>query len=183
MIRANKDACMQIGDRRIFFKAKVTLILCVFSGSDVGSKWRLLYSLLHSTTKHLSRLIWDILSSPAPESTQWRSDCLQLTQFTQSGSNVRRPCQSTLLGGDCTELRHSDRALRTAWFEKGDFLKTTGWIFIIIVWMCTHFQHTFMFKQLEKWILHPMTPLNDNDSPLSVKPLKTKPKNSFTNSL
>ncbi len=25
--------------------------------------------------------------------------------------------------------------------------------------MYTHFQHTFMFKQLEKWILHPMTPL------------------------
>ncbi len=24
----------------------------------------------------------------------------------------------------------------------------------------TQFQHTFMFKQLEKWILHPMTPLN-----------------------
>ncbi len=24
----------------------------------------------------------------------------------------------------------------------------------------THFQHTFMFKQLEKWILHPMTPLS-----------------------
>ncbi len=23
----------------------------------------------------------------------------------------------------------------------------------------THFQHTFMFKQLVKWILHPMTPL------------------------
>ncbi len=23
----------------------------------------------------------------------------------------------------------------------------------------THFQHTFMFKQLEKWILHPITPL------------------------
>ncbi len=22
----------------------------------------------------------------------------------------------------------------------------------------THFQHTFMFKQLVKWILHPMTP-------------------------
>ncbi len=23
----------------------------------------------------------------------------------------------------------------------------------------THLQHTFMFKQLEKWILHPMIPL------------------------
>ncbi len=38
MIRVNIDAFRQIGDRRIHFKAKVTLILCVFSGSDVGSK-------------------------------------------------------------------------------------------------------------------------------------------------
>ncbi len=49
------DAFRQIGDRRIHFKAKVTLILCVFSSSDVGSKWWLLYSLLHPTTKHLNR--------------------------------------------------------------------------------------------------------------------------------
>ncbi len=26
----------------------------------------------------------------------------------------------------------------------------------------THFQNTFMFKQHVKWILHPMTPLNDD---------------------
>ncbi len=49
------DAFRQIGDRRIHFKAKATLILCVFSSSDVGSKWWLLYSLLHPTTKHLNR--------------------------------------------------------------------------------------------------------------------------------
>ncbi len=88
----------------VHFKAKVTLILCVFSGSDDGSKWWLLYSLLHPTTKHFNRLIWDILSSPAPESTQWWLDCLQLTQLTQGGSKVRRTCQSTIVGGACTEL-------------------------------------------------------------------------------
>ncbi len=121
MIHTDIGAFRQIGDRRIHFIVKVTLILCVFSGSDVGSKWRLLYSSLHSTIKYPNRLIWDILSSPAPEWTLWRSDCLQLTQFTQGGSKVRRSCQSTIVGGACADLHHSDRTLGTAWFEKGDF--------------------------------------------------------------
>ncbi len=51
MICANISAFRQIGDRRIHFKTKVILILCVFSCSDVRSKWRLLYSLLHPITK------------------------------------------------------------------------------------------------------------------------------------
>ncbi len=38
MIRTNKEVFRKIGDRHIHFKAKVTLILCVFSGSDVKSK-------------------------------------------------------------------------------------------------------------------------------------------------
>ncbi len=42
-------------------------------------------------------------------------------QLTQGGCKVRRPCQSTIVGAACAELRHSDRNLRTAWFEKGDF--------------------------------------------------------------
>ncbi len=50
-------------------------------------------------------------SSPAPELIQWWSNCLQLTQ---GGSKVRRPCQSTIVGGAYTELCHFDRALRTA---------------------------------------------------------------------
>ncbi len=113
MICANIDAFRQIGIGAFPSKTKVTLILCVFSGSDVGSKWWLLYSLLHPTTKHLNRLIWDILSSPAPEADS--------SQLTQGGSKVRWSCQSTIVGGACTELRHSDRNLRTAWFEKEDF--------------------------------------------------------------
>ncbi len=157
MIRANIDAFRQIGDRRIPFKAKVTLILCFFSGSDVGSKWQLLYSLLHPTTKHLNRLIGDILSSPAPELTQ------SLTQWRRALSSLRAgPCQSTIVGGACTELRHSDRTLRTAWFEKGDFkigIKKKHWVDFYHYRMDVYFQHTFMFKQLEKWILHPMTHL------------------------
>ncbi len=65
----NIDTFRQIRDRRIPFKTKVTLILCIFSGSDVGSKWWLLCLLLHPTTKHLYRLIRDILSSPEQRRT------------------------------------------------------------------------------------------------------------------
>ncbi len=89
---------------------KVTLILCVFSGSDVGSKWQLLL-LLHPTTKHFDRSIGDILSSPAPDSTQFR------------------------------KKKH--------WVDFYHYRMDVH----------THLQHTFMFKQLEMWILHPMTPL------------------------
>ncbi len=73
------------------------------------------------------------------------------SQLTQGGSEVRRSYQSTIVGAACTELRHSDRNLRTAWFEKGDYRMD----------VYTHFQHTFMFKQLVKWI-DLMTPLNSN---------------------
>ncbi len=87
------------------------------------------------------------------------------SQLTQGGSKVRRSCQSTIVEAVCTELRHSDRNLRTAWFEKGDFktgiFKKKHWVDFYNYRMdvYTHFQHIFMFKQLEKWILHPMTPL------------------------
>ncbi len=80
---------------------------------------------------------------PAPESTLWHADCSQLTQFTQGGSKVRRSCQSTIVGGACADLHHSDKTLGTAWFEKGDLKKkNTGWIFIIIGWMCTYTSNT-----------------------------------------
>ncbi len=36
------------------------------------------------------------------------------SQLTQGESKVRRSCQSTIVGGVCAELRHSDRNLRTA---------------------------------------------------------------------
>ncbi len=94
-------------------------------------KRRLLCSLLHPKTKHLNRVIRDIWSSPALEADS--------SQLTQGGSKVRRTCQSTIVEAVCAELHHSDRTLRTAWFEEGDYKiekKNTGWIFIIIGWMC-----------------------------------------------
>ncbi len=127
--------------------ANITFILCVFSGSDVGSKWWLLYLLLHPTTKHLNRSIGYILVFPCT-GVDTMSDSSQLTQ---GGSKVRQPCQSTIVGGACAEPHYSDRNPRTAWFEKGvlkqGIKKNTGWMFIIIRWMCTH---TYMFKQLKK---------------------------------
>ncbi len=70
------------------------------------------------------------------------------------------------VGGCCTELRHSDRALRTAWFEKGDFkigILKKHWVDFYHYRMDVYtLQHTFMFRQLEEWILHPMTPLNND---------------------
>ncbi len=135
MIRTNKDAFRQIGDRRIPFKTKLMLILCVFSGSDVGSKWWLLYSLLHKS------------NNKTPQSLNRRQLVFPYTKvdtsspLTQGGSKVRQPCQSTIVGAVCTELCHSDRNLRTDWFEKWDF--KIG-IYIIIGWMCTHTSNTHL---------------------------------------
>ncbi len=87
---------------------------------------------------------------PAPES--------YISQVTQGGSKVRRSCQSTIVGGACAALHHSDRDLRTGWFEKGGF--KTHWVdfynYRMDVYTCFH--HTFMFK-LVKWMLQAMTPL------------------------
>ncbi len=42
---------------------------------------------------------------------------------------------------------------------KSELKKTAEWIFFHYrVDVHTHFQHTFIFKQLVKWMLHPMTP-------------------------
>ncbi len=151
MICVNIGAFRQIGIGAFTSKAKVMLILCVFSGSDVGSNWRLLYSLLHPTTKHLNNRRCSCLPCTGVNTI------VNSSQLTQGGSKVRRPCQSTIVG-------HSDRNLRTAWFEKGDFkigIKKKHWVDLYHYRMdvYTHLQHTFMFKQLVKWILHLMTPL------------------------
>ncbi len=70
-----------------------------------------------------------------------------------SGSKVRRPCQSTIVGAARTERRHSDRNLRTAQFKKGDKKKHWMNLYHYRMDVYTH------FKQLVKCILHPMTPL------------------------
>ncbi len=100
-------------------------------------------------------------------------------QLIQGGSKVRQPCQSAIVGGACAELRHSDRNLRTVWFEKRDFKtgikKKTG-IFIIIGWMCTlHFQHTFLFKTTCKVNLASDDPFNKTCSKLSLLWQKLRP--------
>ncbi len=66
--------------------SKVTKVIhCVFSGSDVGSKWQLLCSLLHSTTKHLNHLgaILVYICSGGETRVDW-------WQHTQGGSKVKR---------------------------------------------------------------------------------------------
>ncbi len=68
----------------------------LFSSSDVGSKWQLLCSLLHPTTKHLNRYEVSIfLSTSALAVKRWWLDRRQLTQ---GGSKVKRYCQSTIRG-------------------------------------------------------------------------------------
>ncbi len=71
------------------------------------------------------------------------------SQLTQGGSKVRWPCQSTIVGAVCSELHHSDRNLRTARFEKGDFkirIKKKQWVdfYHYRVDMYAHYQHTFV---------------------------------------
>ncbi len=73
-----------------------------------------------------------------------RNSCLplqrrQFTQLTQGGSKVRRACQSIIGGVACTELHHSDRTLRTAWFKKN-----TRGICIIKGWMSTLPTHIYV---------------------------------------
>lgn len=67
-----------------------TNVMLIHCGSDVGSKWRLLCLLIHSTTEHLNRSIGDILvyiCSGGETVVDW-------WQLTQGGSKVI--CQSSL---------------------------------------------------------------------------------------
>ncbi len=54
-------------------------------------------------------------------------------------------CQSAIMGGASVRVTSYSQ---TARFEKGvkillDKKKNTGWIFIIIGWLCTHNAHTW----------------------------------------
>ncbi len=82
-------------------------------------------------TKHLNGSMRDILVFPCT-----RVDTMaDSSQLTQGGSNVRRPCQSTIVGAVCTELRISEQP-----DFRGDFkiwIKKQHWVdSFIIVWMC-----------------------------------------------
>ncbi len=110
---------------------------CIISGSDVGSKWRSLCSLLHPTTEHLNRLgaILVYTCSGIETMADW-------WQFTQGGSKVKHQCQSTITGGACAELCHSSKNLWTAWSVKvliicGDLKKSTDG-FLSLYGGCVH---------------------------------------------
>ncbi len=75
---------MHLGRSGDAFPSKTNIIFCVFSGSDVGSKWWLLCSLLHPTKEHLNRL-GDILVYTCP-GIETMADFVQLTQ---GGSKVK----------------------------------------------------------------------------------------------
>ncbi len=82
MIRANIGTFRQIRGR---IPSKTNVIHCIFSGSDVGSKWRLLYSLLNpkqnTSIANLRHLVF-----PCTEFyTQWRLDCLPLLTLCSIG--------------------------------------------------------------------------------------------------
>ncbi len=66
------------------------------------------------------------------------------SQLTQGGSKVRRPRQSTIVGAVCTELRHSDRNLRTAWFEKVFLNKPLGGFYHYRMDVYPQFQHIYV---------------------------------------
>ncbi len=73
------------------------------------------------------------------------------SRLIQGGSKVRRSCQSTIVGGACAELRISEQPdLRKGILNRD--LKKKHWVDFYHYRMdvYTHFQHTFMFKQLEK---------------------------------
>ncbi len=114
------------------------------SSSNNESKWRLLSSFLHPTTKHLNRL-GDILVY-SWSSIKTMADCVQLTQ---GESMLKLQCQSTVVGGACAKWSHIDPNLRTARSETvlmiyGDLKKSTWWIFIIIRWLYTHTANTHL---------------------------------------
>ncbi len=134
---------------------EIMLILCVFRGCQGMFSPDILW-------RHRGLTLFQDLVFPCTGV----DTMMDWWQLTQGGSKVKRSCQSTIVGVACTEIRHSDRNLRTAWFEKVDFkigIKKKHWVGFYHYRMdvLTHFQHTFMFKQFVKWILHLMTLLNN----------------------
>ncbi len=78
MIRVNID---HLGRSGSAFTSKTNVIHCVFSGSDVRSKLRLLCYICSGVERI--------------------ANCVQLTQ---DGSKVKQSRQSTIVGGACAEL-------------------------------------------------------------------------------
>ncbi len=142
----------------------------VFSGSDVGSKWRLLYSLLHPTTKHLNRLgvILVYICSGSETMADW-------WQLTQGGSEVRHQSSlcwnttvnQTIVGGAWIRVTSHWQAsdIGSIWERGKDFSrfkKKKHWVdfyhYRVVVY--THCQHTFQFKQRVKVHVASYDPFN-----------------------
>ncbi len=95
------DAFRQIGDRHIPLKTKVTLILCVFSGSDVFSlirfiKERYSFTILTENSRAPG-------GEPSPE--------------LKSGEHFR---------GDWQQTQISDAVYSSSWSRRGSFITGTA---------------------------------------------------------
>ncbi len=145
--------------------SKTKVIHCVFSGSDVRSKWWLLCSLLLPTTEHLNRL-GDILVYPCSDVETTAAGW----QLTQDGSMLKQQCPSIVVGGAlacvmslCQESVNGltwDSAYDLRWLKKNNNKHWVDFYHYRVV-MYTHCQHTFMFKHHVKVIFfHLMSPLN-----------------------
>ncbi len=72
------------------------------------------------------------------------------SQLTQGGSKVRRPCQSTIGEGPVqnyvilTGISEQPDLRKRILKYRDKKKKNTGWIFIIIGWMCTHTSNTHL---------------------------------------
>ncbi len=86
------------------------------------------------------------------------TDC---SQITQGGAKVKHQCQSTIVGGACLCDVTPPRIwewidLRNGILFIGIKKKNSGWISIIIGWMCTNTANTHLCSNnMWKWILHP----------------------------
>ncbi len=131
----------------IRFTSKTKIIHCVFSGLDVWSKWRLLYSLLHLTTNHLNSLFLCILVYTC-SGVETMADWWQLTQgkMLMSINNRGRVwiCVTS----------HRQAFENSLIWERGNYLTRLKkhWVdlyhYRVVVY--THCQHTFQSKQLVK---------------------------------
>ncbi len=131
------------------FSSKTKVLNCVFSCSDVGSKWRLLCSLLHPTTEHLKRLGAVLVYTCSGVETS--VDCVQLTQ---GGPVIKHQCQSIVMGCQAMSLcpESVNGLIWKSTYDLWGFLQSTLWILFIIGCLCTHTAYTHFSSNMSKWI-------------------------------
>ncbi len=135
---------MHLGRSGGAFPSQTNIIHCVFSGSDVGSKWRLLCSLLHTTTEHLNHLGAILVYSCSSVKTM-----ANWWQLTQGGSKVK--CSVNQQLGRGLGLCDITQAGIWEWLDiwKGKLFNEINKNHYRMV-VYTHCQPTFQFKQLVK---------------------------------